>query len=74
MGVEIVLSLGFSDIGPERESPGVLDQRGPNGGGPGERPRKGEEIAQGRGVRGRGWPWRWGCRGLDKFEKNLLIF
>jgi len=74
MGVEIVLSLGFSDIGPEREFSWSFGPAGTQWGWPRGTARKGEEIAQGRGVRGRGWPWRWGCRGLDKFEKNLLIF
>jgi len=53
MGVELVLSLGFSDIGPERESPGVLYQWGPNGGGPGKRPRRGQGREQERGVQGK---------------------
>jgi len=53
MGVELVLSLGFSDIGPERDSPGVLDQWGPNGGGPGKRPRRKQGREQEGGVQGK---------------------
>ena len=53
MGVELVLSPGFSDIGPERDFPGVLDQRGPNWGGPGKSPRRKQGREQGRGVQGK---------------------
>jgi len=53
MGLEIVLYLGFSDIGPERESPGVLDQWGPNGGGPGKSPSREQGREQEGDVQGK---------------------
>ena len=54
--MELVLSLGFSYVGPERDFPGVLDQRGPNGGGPGKRPRNGPVESRGGVSKGNPTP------------------
>ncbi len=40
-----------TDVGPERGFPERWDQGGANGGGPGERSRRGQEGAKYRGVR-----------------------
>jgi len=58
MGVELVLALGFSDIGPERDSPGVLDQQGPMG------------VAQGKGPEGSRGESR---RGMSKGKVQAQI-
>jgi len=57
MADKLELGLRKKDVGPERDSPGILSQREANGGGPGKRLRRGQGREQGReqgrGVRGK---------------------
>ena len=63
-----------SDIGSIRGSPAILPQGEPNWGSTRETSQEGGGDRAGEGCPGKGLALEVGLPGLDKFEKNLLIY